>query len=378
MSSITSASGPSDNGILSSLIANAGTVRQKLDLLTQQARTGLISTTYAGLGSGASVSLNIRPQITAMQTWQNNVDASTGRTTVAQTALTQIQSVASNFFAQLNNIDGTNISEVDGIAATARDALSQVAGLLDTQDGGIYVFAGQDTANPPVPNPNNILTSGFYTQINSAVTAFNGTPPNDAAGVANATFNVATSNTAGTSPFSLYMSQPAATLLTQLPTVQVGQNSSEPVGLLASANSLIPASVSAGPAITGGPPTTTGSYMRDVLRALATIGSLSSGQANVAGFQDLVQDTRTSLSGAVSALGNDAGVLGTIQSSLTATQSSLADTQTALTAQVSSAEDVDMASTLSQLALVQTQLQGSYQLIAGMSGLSLAKFLPAA
>jgi flagellar hook-associated protein 3 FlgL len=376
MSGITGTTGPSDYGMMSSLISNASTVRQQLDQLTDQASSGLISNTYAGLGSGASVSLDLRPQITAMQTWQNNVDASTGRTGVAQTAMTQIQSIASNFYAQLNNVDSTNTSEVDSIAATARDALNQVAGLLDTQDGGVYVFAGQDTADPPVPDPNNMLTSGFYTQINAAVTAFNGTSPNDAAGVANTTFNVATSNVAGTSPFSLYMSQPAATLLMQLPTVQVGQNQSQPVGLLASANTLIPASLSAGPAITGGPPTTTGSYMRDVLRALATIGSLSSSQANVSGFQDLVQDTRTSLSGAVSAIGEDAGVLGNIQTSLTTTQTSLADTQTALTTQVSSAEDVDMAATLSQLSMVQTQLQGSYQLIAGMSGLSLAKFLP--
>jgi flagellar hook-associated protein 3 FlgL len=47
-----------------------------------------------------------------------------------------------------------------------------------------------------------------------------------------------------------------------------------------------------------------------------------------------------------------------------------------LTAQASSAEDVDMAATLSQISLVQTQLQASYQLIAGQSGLSLVKFLP--
>ena len=52
------------------------------------------------------------------------------------------------------------------------------------------------------------------------------------------------------------------------------------------------------------------------------------------------------------------------------------DTQTALTGQVSSAEDVDMAATLSQLSLVQTQMQASYQLIAGLNSLSLAKFLP--
>jgi hypothetical protein len=37
-----------------------------------------------------------------------------------------------------------------------------------------------------------------------------------------------------------------------------------------------------------------------------------------------------------------------------------------------------MASTLSNLSLMQTQLQESYQLIGAASGLSLAKFLPAA
>jgi flagellar hook-associated protein 3 FlgL len=67
-----------------------------------------------------------------------------------------------------------------------------------------------------------------------------------------------------------------------------------------------------------------------------------------------------------------------VQSSLTATQTQLGDTQTALTGQVSAAEDVDMASTLSQLTQVQTQMQASYQLIATLGGMSLAKFLPAA
>ena len=54
----------------------------------------------------------------------------------------------------------------------------------------------------------------------------------------------------------------------------------------------------------------------------------------------------------------------------------LAATETALSGQVSSAENVDMAATLSQLSLVQTQMQASYQLISAMSGLSLVNFLP--
>ena len=371
---ILSAVVPSDYGMMSSLVADSTVVKQRLDQLTQQAASGLISDTYAGLGSGASISLNLRPQIANLQTWQNNVNAATGRMGVEQTALTQIQSIAANFYAQLNTVQSSDASEVDSVAASARDALGSVASLLDEQDAGVYVFAGQDSSNPPVPAPDNILTSGFYTQINAAVS---GLSANGAAATANATFAVATSNAAGTSPFSTYLSQSSATLQAALPTVQVGQGSSQPVGIPASANGLIPDSVSTGQTIAGGPPSTTGSYMRDVLRALATIGSLSSSQANDPGFQDLVQDTRISLSNAVSALGQDAGVLGNVQSSLTSTQTQLSDTQTALTTQVSPSENVDMASTLSQLSLVQTQMQASYQLISGMSGLSLVKFLPA-
>jgi flagellin-like hook-associated protein FlgL len=51
---------------------------------------------------------------------------------------------------------------------------------------------------------------------------------------------------------------------------------------------------------------------------------------------------------------------------------------TALTGQLSSVQDVDMASTLSQLTSVQTQLQASYRMITGENSLSLLNYLPAA
>ena len=41
-----------------------------------------------------------------MQTLQNNVDVATGRMSVTQTAMTAIQSIASSFYAQLNNVEG--------------------------------------------------------------------------------------------------------------------------------------------------------------------------------------------------------------------------------------------------------------------------------
>lgn len=364
MSGISGVPAGGQYGLLATLVADSASARQRLDQLTQQASTGLIANTYAGLGAGAPVSLDLNPEIASLQTWQNNIGSATGSMGVTQATMTQIQQVASNFYAQINNLNGINTSEVDSIATSAQDALKQVAGLLDAQDGGKFVFGGADTANPPVPDPSSILSSGFYTQIAAAVGNL-GTA--GASATAAATLGIASSNAAGTSPFSAYMSQPASTLVAQIPAVQTGPGQSSPIGLLASANTAI-ASPSG---------STTGSYMRDLMRSLATLGSLSSAQVNLPGFEGLIQDTRTSLNGAITTMAGDVGVLGNRQAALTAAQTGLAATQTALTAQVDNAQDVDMAKTLSDLTQAQTQLQASYQVIAGVSGLSLAKLLPA-
>lgn len=348
-------------GILPTLIANSTSVHQQLDTLTEQASTGLVAQTYAGLGGEASVSLNLNPQLTALQTYQNDIGQATGSMAVTQTAMTQIQQIASTFAADIPNLNGLNASEVDSIAAQARTALQEVAGLLDTQDGSNYVFGGQDSANPPVPSPDDILSSGFYTQINAAVA---GLSANGATATAAATLTIASSNAIGTSPFSAYMSQPASAI--SPPVVQTGEGGTVQTGLLASANSV---AVSSGTS-------TTGSYMRDLMRALATLGSLSSSQVNDTGFAALVQDTGTSLNGVVSAMATDVGILGNTQSTLTATQTQLSDTATALTGQLSSVQDVNMAQTISSLTSMQTQLQTSYRLISGETSLSLVNFLP--
>jgi flagellar hook-associated protein 3 FlgL len=365
MSGRISGNSASGYGILGQMIADSTSINNRLTTLTEQASSGLVSETYAGLGASAAISLNLNPQLAAMQTWQNNISQATGSMQVTQSAMTRLQSIASTFAADTNNLNNLNASGVDSIAANARDALIQVAGLLNTQEGDAYVFGGQDTSNPPVPSPDSILTSGFFTQINSAVSALatNGGTATTAAALA-----VGSSNAAGTSPFSTYLSQPASAL--NAPIVQVGLNSMVQTGLLASANSVATsAGTNAG--------TSTGSYMRDLMQALATIGSMSSSQANDPNFSSLVQNTRISLTGAVNAMATDVGVLGDRQSTMAATQTALSDTATALTSQVSAVQNVDMAQTLSELTQTQTQLQASYQLIAGEIGLSLVKFLPA-
>lgn len=349
-------------GILPSLIANAGTVHAQLNTLTEQISTGLIAQTYAGLGAGASLSLSLGPQVSTLQTYANNINQVTGQMQVAQTALGQIQQIAQTFVGDMPNLNGLNPSEVDSIASNARSALQQVTNLLDTQDAGVYVFGGQDSANPPVPNPDQILSSGFFTQINSAVSALS---TNGATATAAATQAIARSNAAGTSPFSAYMSQSATALAA--PVVQAGPNSFVSVGLFASANTA---------AVSGGS-STTGSYIRDLMRSLATLGSLTSSQVNDPNFAPLVQDTASSLNSAVSAMATDAGVLGDRQAQLTGQQTQLGAMTTALSGQVSTAQNVDIATAISQLTSVQVQLQESYRLIVNSATLSLVNYVPA-
>jgi flagellar hook-associated protein 3 FlgL len=350
-------------GFTATLIANAASVRQQLDTLTEQASSGLVANTFAGLGSAASISLDLNPRISAMQTYNKNIDQASGSMQVTQVAMTQIQQIAATFVSAIPTLNGLNSSQIDSVAANARSALTQVAGLLDTKNGNVYVFGGQDTSNPPVPDPDTILSGGFYTQINAAVSDLS---ISGSAATTAATLTVAGSNASGTSPFSAYLSQPASGL--SAPVVQTGDSSTVQTGLLASANS--------GATSTG--TSTTGSYMRDLMRALATLGSMSASQAGDPDFAALVQDTGSSLNATVSAMAIDVGVLGTTQSNLVKTQTQLSATTTALTSQVASGSEVDLASTLSALTAMQTQLQASYRLIASANSLSLMNFLPAA
>ena len=315
---------PTDGALLSRLAASSASIRRQLDTATTQSTTGLIAQNYAGLGAGAKVSLDLRPQATHAAAWQSNIDGATGRLDVAQTALSSISSIAADFFAKTAGLDGLDPSAADSIAASAKVALAQVTQLINSKDGDIYVFAGQDTANPPIPDTST-----------SVVTAA-----------------VLGSDTT-TEPFS-------ATLGTAVPTIEVGDGQRVQVGLLANSNTL---STSAAP--------TTGSYMRDILRALATLTTATAGP----GLQALAADVHTRLGSAVGAIAVEAGALGDVQSSLAKRQTQLGDTVTALNNQVSGAEDVDLAATLTRVNLLQTQLQASYQLIAGMKNLSLSQYL---
>jgi flagellar hook-associated protein 3 FlgL len=345
-----------DYSTLGLLIADNASVKTQLDQLTEQISTGFVADSYGGLGASAQTALDLGPQLNTLTEQQTAIGAVSGQLGVTQTALSQIASIASTFAADTVNLNGIDPASVDSTAASATLALQQLAGILDTNDGDDFVFAGTDSANPPVPDPQDITSSGFYTQINAAVSSLSSTTDNSASIIAS-TLATAQSNAVGTTPFSATIGGPTTLELSGGQLVQTG--------LVANANTLA----------TSTGTSTTGSYIRDLLRGLATLSSLSSSQVNDPGFGALVSDTRTSLQGAVSALATETGALGNIQSGLTTQATQDGDTATSLQTQLGSVEDVDLPTALTQLSAVQTQLQASYQVIAGAKNLSLVQYL---
>ena len=349
-------------GLLGQIATNAAGVSARIDTVTEQISTGLVSTTYAGLGASAIASLDLRPQIAQQTALTNGLNAATGQMDVTQNALSLIGSIATGLQTQLATMDCSNAADVAGVAGQARTALQQVASLLDTQDGDAYVFSGIDSANPPIPDPGDIINSSFYGSIASAVSSLT---TNGASATESATVATASSNSSTVSPFSAFLSQPPGALSHSLQTVRTGATGSATFGVLATANLTTSSTDSM----------STGSYMRDLLRTLATAGAMSGSQAGTPELTQLASDTASQLGSATTAMTQDQGLLGEQQDALTATGTGLTAAQDALTTQLSNVEDVDVASASTSLSLLQTQLQASYELISGMKSLSLVSYL---
>ncbi len=347
--------GPSNYGLLGQLITDNQQVQNRLTQLTTQSASGYISNDFGGLGAGAAPALDLTAEISANTSLASGIQASNGALGVTQTAMQQIGSIASSFLSQLNEPGASNVSL---LSANAQAAMTQLGQLLDTQNGNSYVFAGQDAANSPVPNPSALPTSGLATQIQAAVA---GLATNGVATTMTTIQSIASSNVAGTTPFSANLAAGGVPSSTTV----IGASETVATGILATTNLSGPSTA----------PYTTGSATRDLFASLATIAALPSTTANTTAYNGLVSAVRGLLQGVVTTNSNDQGMLGIQQNQIQAAGSLLTDTNTALQTQLTSLENVNMAATISNLNQAQTQLQASYRLIANTSSLSLANYI---
>jgi flagellar hook-associated protein 3 FlgL len=354
---MTTVAGATDAGMLAVMLANVANTQHNISQLTAEASSGYISADYAGLGAAAAPALDLTSQLALNKTLQTNADSASAIQQVTQTALGQIQTLVSSIASQLLSPSTSTAAGLSTVAGTAQSTLNQIAGLLDTKSGDVYVFAGQDSSNPPVPNPGNMTGSGFYAAITTALGNL---------GTANASTVqsqiLAIASAGGTSPFSATLESSSAPA-----TVDLGDGQRVQVGMLANQNTN---AMSAG---TG--TTSTGSYMRDILMGLATLSGLNGADPAQTNVQSMLSNVQTVLSNAGNALNVDIGGLGARQNTITSAQTELSNLSTAVTTQLGNLQDADAASVATQLAQAQAQLQSSFSVISQMQSLTLSKYL---
>ncbi len=350
--------------MLSRLNTDTAMLRARLQVLTQQTASGFKSRDLGDLGSDQPRALDLKAEIARQRTYSSAISAAGARANASQTVLSQLQSIASNFADKVAiKLDPKDPQGITAAADQARSALAEVARLLDSQSGGQYLFGGTDLANPPLPNPAGIGSTGFATQIAATVAGLGG---GNAAAVLASAVTAAGSNVAGVTPFSAFLSDPTSGLNEPRRAVPTADGQTVPYGISANRNAA---------AVSVGTPST-GSWARDLLGGLALIANLTPAlAAGAPDFQTLASGVQGWLKGAETSLADEQGGLGQTQAQLSALQTTQSQTADALTIQLSGLQEVDMASTITKLQGTQTVLQASYSAIGQLGTLSLVQFL---
>jgi len=289
--------GTSSYGTLDRMLASAGSLRDQYATLQQQTTTGLVSQSYSGLAPVSSKVLDLTAATSQNDAYTHAITQTQGKASVMQTALSQLGTLVSSMATSALSVTGSSpAAAITAMAQQAGQALAQLVSVLNTTYGGDYVFAGADTANPPV-TAGATLSSSFGTPV----------------------------------------------------TVHTGPTSSVTLG---SSPNLISGAIN------------------NIVKQLAIMASSTSPASPAA-----MQTAAATLTSAGTTLAQESGQIGLAQTAMTASTALYNSMQTVLTSQLSGLVNVDMATAISHLQTVNTQLQASYKVLGEVSSLNLASFL---
>ena len=148
----TSSIGSAPSQVIQSLVG----MRTQFNDLERQLSTGKKSDTYAGLGLGAGLSVNLNAQLSAIGGFDAGISTANTRINVVQQALTSMGKLGDTM---RTNLEQSNINS-DGFStaqSSAQATLQQLLGMLNTQDGNGYVFSGLSTDQASVESYDHII-----------------------------------------------------------------------------------------------------------------------------------------------------------------------------------------------------------------------------
>jgi flagellin-like hook-associated protein FlgL len=349
--------------VIGRLDQDTAQLRLRLGTLSRQVASGQRAESPGDIAPQIPRAVALRTEVARRDTYAETIGQAQQRTAAMQTVMTRLLGIGREFAEQVAlKLDPDRTDELPSVAERARQAVVEVGHLLNTRHAGEYLFGGSDFANPPIPDPGALPASGWATQITAAVATLGG---GNAAAIATATRTAVQDDTAGVTPFSAFVSDPATGLTEARRAVPTEDGVLVAFGLFANRNA---AATSAGE--------TAGAWARDLMRGLLSLAALTPAQAaDRQDFHAFSVTIREGLRSATAAVGAEAGALGQAEARLEAARTRHAEIGVAIRGQVAEIEEVDLAETLSRLRQTEVQLQASYGAIARLGQLTLAQFL---
>lgn len=135
-------------GLNSTVLAAATQLQARLAAADVQEASGLVGQTYGDLGSQAGYVLDLRGEIGQSRVWADNATSAGDKVQAMYSAVGDMVDVMTS----LRSVVSSAISsgDVSTLNTEASAVLAQLAELMNTEEGGSYLFAGSRTDTAPV------------------------------------------------------------------------------------------------------------------------------------------------------------------------------------------------------------------------------------
>jgi flagellar hook-associated protein 3 FlgL len=133
-------------------------MRGQLEELQRQLGTGARAETYGGLGSERTLSISFRSRLANLESYSATSDQLNLRIKLLNSSLTRLSAVPTDIRAALDpNAYQVRLDGRTDAQKTARIALDEVVGLLNSEADGRYLFSGRETDTKPVIDVQRML-----------------------------------------------------------------------------------------------------------------------------------------------------------------------------------------------------------------------------
>ncbi|MDJ0932523.1 flagellin [Breoghania sp.] len=148
------------------LLTYALSTQVKLAEKQTQEASGLLSSTYGGLGSDAGTLVDLEVSLARSESYAYAAEQATNRVEVMYSATGSIVDLLTDMRTEVSAAS-VDTSDIDTFQDTAASLLEELESLLNTQYEGRYLFAGSNTQEEPVD-----LDSYTATDLTTADTSY--------------------------------------------------------------------------------------------------------------------------------------------------------------------------------------------------------------